>query len=102
MTAQPPSISTTATAPGTGTLVDGTLADLLQAVRACRVCAAHLPHGPRPVLQAGAGARILIVGQAPGARVHANGVPWPTPAATACAPGWASTRRPSTTPSGLR
>ena len=53
-----------------------TLDSLLQAIRACRVCAAHLPLGPRPVLQAGATARILIVGQAPGARVHASGVPW--------------------------
>lgn len=49
---------------------------LLEAVRACRACDAHLPHGPRPVLQAGATARILIVGQAPGAKVHASGVPW--------------------------
>jgi uracil-DNA glycosylase len=55
---------------------DGALAALLAAVRDCRVCAAHLPLGPRPVLQAGATARILIVGQAPGARVHASGVPW--------------------------
>ena len=52
------------------------LPELLQAVRACRVCEAHLPLGPRPVLQAGVGARILVVGQAPGARVHASGVPW--------------------------
>lgn len=49
---------------------------LLREVRACRLCEAHLPLGPRPVLQVGAGARILIVGQAPGARVHASGVPW--------------------------
>ena len=53
-----------------------TLDSLLQAVRACRVCEAHLPLGPRPVLQASAMARILIVGQAPGAQVHASGVPW--------------------------
>lgn len=53
-----------------------TLDSLLEAVRACRVCEAHLPLGPRPVLQAGAAARILIVGQAPGARVHASGIPW--------------------------
>ena len=53
-----------------------TLDGLLAEVRACRACAAHLPLGPRPVLQAGAGARILIVGQAPGARVHASGIPW--------------------------
>lgn len=51
-----------------------TLAALLAAVRGCRAC--ELPLGPRPVLQAQASARILIVGQAPGARVHATGVPW--------------------------
>ena len=49
---------------------------MLVAIRACRVCAAELPLGPRPIVQVGAGARLLIVGQAPGARVHASGVPW--------------------------
>lgn len=49
---------------------------LLKAVRSCRVCEAHLPLGPRPVLQAGTSARILVVGQAPGTRVHASGIPW--------------------------
>lgn len=52
---------------------------LLSAVRGCRVCEAHLPLGPRPVLRAGASARILVVGQAPGARVHRTGVPWDDP-----------------------
>lgn len=56
-----------------------TLEALLAAVRDCRACAAHLPLGPRPILQAGESARILIVGQAPGARVHATGVPWGDP-----------------------
>jgi uracil-DNA glycosylase len=56
--------------------VQQTLDDLLLAVRSCRACATHLPLGPRPVLQAGASARILVVGQAPGRRVHASGVPW--------------------------
>lgn len=56
--------------------VHQSLESLLVAVRACRACEAHLPLGPRPVLQAGATARILIVGQAPGAKVHASGVPW--------------------------
>lgn len=56
--------------------VHQTLDGLLLAVRGCSVCATRLPLGPRPVLQAGASARILIVGQAPGARVHASGVPW--------------------------
>jgi uracil-DNA glycosylase len=40
------------------------------------LCAAHLPLGPRPVLQAHASARILIAGQAPGRKVHASGVPF--------------------------
>lgn len=52
------------------------LAALVEAARACRVCAAHLPHGPRPVLRAAASARLLIVGQAPGSKVHATGIPW--------------------------
>ena len=56
-----------------------TLAELLTAVRQCRACEQHLPLGPRPVLQAGDAARILIVGQAPGARVHASGIPWDDP-----------------------
>ncbi len=52
------------------------LDSLLKAVRACRHCAVHLPHGPRPIVQAGSNARLLIIGQAPGARVHASGIPW--------------------------
>lgn len=52
------------------------LPDLLAEIRACRACEHALPLGPRPVLQASATARLLIVGQAPGAKVHASGVPW--------------------------
>jgi uracil-DNA glycosylase len=52
------------------------LSDLLAEVRACTACAAHLPLGPRPVLQAAESARILIVGQAPGLKVHNSGIPW--------------------------
>jgi uracil-DNA glycosylase len=44
--------------------------------RACRVCEAHLPLGPRPVMRASASARLLIIGQAPGTRVHESGIPW--------------------------
>ena len=47
--------------------------------RACRVCEAHLPLGPRPVFLAGASAHLLIVGQAPGRRVHTTGIPWNDP-----------------------
>ncbi|NMM27765.1 MAG: uracil-DNA glycosylase family protein [Glaciimonas sp.] len=49
---------------------------LLTEVRACRACEQHLPLGPRPIVRAAAQARILIVGQAPGARVHVSGIPW--------------------------
>jgi uracil-DNA glycosylase len=51
-------------------------ATLLARVRACRVCAEHLPLGPRPVLQALPTARLFICGQAPGTKVHETGLPW--------------------------
>jgi len=57
----------------------GMLRALIQEAKACRVCASHLPLGPRPVFLVGAGARLLIVGQAPGRRVHETGVPWNDP-----------------------
>ena len=53
-----------------------TLATLLTEVRACTLCAAHLPLGPRPVVQIHASARILVAGQAPGRKVHASGIPF--------------------------
>jgi len=49
---------------------------LLARVRGCRLCAAELPFGPRPVVRARETARLLIVGQAPGTRVHETGIPW--------------------------
>jgi uracil-DNA glycosylase len=52
------------------------LAPLLQEIRRCRICAAHLPLGPRPVLRVRPSARLLIIGQAPGTKVHASGIPW--------------------------
>lgn len=52
---------------------------LLAEVRACTVCEAHLDHGPRPIVQAGSRARIAIIGQAPGRRVHESGIPWDDP-----------------------
>ena len=53
-----------------------TLDSLLGEIRACRHCAAHLPLGPRPVAVANPAARLLIIGQAPGTRVHETGIPW--------------------------
>ncbi len=55
------------------------LEKLLFAVRGCRACESQLPFGPRPVLRARETARILVVSQAPGARVHASGIPWDDP-----------------------
>ena len=52
------------------------LETLLEEIRACTVCRAHLPLGPRPVVRASTSAKILIIGQAPGTRVHETGVPW--------------------------
>jgi len=49
---------------------------LLTEIRNCRACAAHLPLGPRPVVQASATARLLLIGQAPSMTVHTTGVPW--------------------------
>ena len=49
---------------------------LLAEIRACRFCEAHLPLGPRPVLQASSTSRLLIVSQAPGRKVHDTGIPF--------------------------
>ena len=42
----------------------------------CTICAEHLPLGPRPVVSIHPESRILIIGQAPGTKVHASGIPW--------------------------
>ena len=43
---------------------------------ACRLCAPHLPLGPRPIIQCGPEARVLIASQAPGKTAHLSGVPF--------------------------
>lgn len=60
-------------------MVPESLDSLLARVRACRICEASLPLGPRPVLRASDTAQLLIVGQAPGRRVHQTGIPWNDP-----------------------
>ena len=57
----------------------GSLDALLGEVSACTICAEHLPLGPRPVVQASATARLLIIGQAPGTKVHETGIPFNDP-----------------------
>ena len=62
-----------------------TLEEVLQELRACRICRdaprylPPLPHQPRPVIQASVTARLCIAGQAPGTRVHASGRPFTDP-----------------------
>lgn len=49
---------------------------LVSDVRACTLCEANLPLGPRPVIQVHPDAKILIAGQAPGRKVHESGIPF--------------------------
>jgi uracil-DNA glycosylase len=53
--------------------------ELVRRVRACTLCADVLPFGPRPVIQLSEAARILVVSQAPGRRVHKTGIPFNDP-----------------------
>lgn len=48
-------------------------------IKSCSICLKHLPAGPRPVFQVSQTAKILIVGQAPGRRVHETGIPFNDP-----------------------
>ena len=52
---------------------------LVQQVRACTLCKDVLPEGPRPVVQLSRSSRILVVGQAPGRKVHETGIPFNDP-----------------------
>lgn len=62
--------------PGSAKREAAQFAALLARVESCTVCADDLPHPPRPVVRASPTARLLIVGQAPGRRVHETGIPW--------------------------
>ena len=53
--------------------------NLLEEARACRICELELPLGPRPVFSVNPKSKILIIGQAPGTKVHATGIPWNDP-----------------------
>lgn len=84
------------------------LKKLISEAKACRLCEAHLPLGPRPVFLVGAQARLLIVGQAPGRRVHLTGIPWNDPSGDnlrdwlgMTRAGFYDTRRVAILPAGL-
>jgi len=49
---------------------------LLADIRACTVCSPYLEMGPRPVVAASIESKIIIIGQAPGKKVHLSGIPW--------------------------
>lgn len=55
------------------------LSSLLEEIKACTICAQDLPLGANPVLSASAKSKILVIGQAPGTRVHHTGIPWNDP-----------------------
>ncbi len=49
---------------------------LLKDIQDCTICKEHLALGPRPVVSAHPSSKIIIIGQAPGTKVHASGIPW--------------------------
>jgi uracil-DNA glycosylase len=49
---------------------------LLEKIRGCVICKERLPHGTRPVVQLAESSKVIIIGQAPGRRVHETGIPW--------------------------
>ena len=53
-----------------GPIADPAFSRLVAEVRACTICAAHLPLGPRPIVRGLPSARLLIISQAPGRQVH--------------------------------
>ncbi len=53
--------------------------ELISDIKQCTICAEYLELGPRPVLCADVDSKIVIIGQAPGTKVHASGIPWDDP-----------------------
>lgn len=49
---------------------------LLEKISQCQICKSHLPLGPNPVVRASVKSKILVIGQAPGTKVHASSIPW--------------------------
>ncbi len=56
-----------------------TFRTLSKQIRQCTLCEPALPQGANPVFSASPDARILVVGQAPGIRVHRSGIPFDDP-----------------------
>ena len=60
---------------------------LKREIRACTVCAEHLPLGPKPIVQFSATSRVVVIGQAPGRITHHSGIPFDDKAGERLA-GW--------------
>jgi len=52
---------------------------LLSEIKQCTVCNEHLPLGPNPIVSGHPDAKIIIIGQAPGTKVHKTSIPWDDP-----------------------
>ena len=49
---------------------------LLKEIESCTVCSSFFMHDPRPIIKASQSSSVLIIGQAPGMKVHTSGIPW--------------------------
>ncbi len=50
--------------------------NLLEQIKNCRECEAHLELGAKPIIRGSLKSKIIIIGQAPGRIVHNTGIPW--------------------------
>ena len=53
--------------------------EYIRKIRSCDICSEHLPLGPNPVFQVSHEATVMVIGQAPGKKVHETGIPWDDP-----------------------
>lgn len=52
---------------------------LLTEIKQCEICEPHLELGANPVVSISPKSKVIIIGQAPGTRVHKSGIPWDDP-----------------------
>lgn len=50
--------------------------ELIREIRKCKICKEHLPFDPKPIFSFSNRSKILVIGQAPGIKVHNSGIPW--------------------------
>lgn len=59
--------------------MDDSLAHLLLKIEQCKICEPHLELGARPIVRVKSNSKVIIIGQAPGKKVHQTGIPWDDP-----------------------